>query len=177
MNRILFIAIAGIGLISVQFNTGAQTANNETKTVDTATLHDLGEMYRHLIEAEDAKDMATVSKMVWKSSSTLFVAKTATAAEGNWAGFWGYDNVIEHLTDITRGTFRIEPDYPNVKTVALSRDVAETYAPVKITVAYAGQSPVPKPFLMIIDWIRTSSGWKMATDIALPIPPPPASNE
>jgi hypothetical protein len=40
-----------------------------------------------------------------------------------------------------------------------------------ITVAYAGQTPVPRPFLMIIEWVRTPDGWRMATDIALPIPP------
>jgi hypothetical protein len=32
---------------------------------------------------------AEVRTMVWDSPSTLFVAKTATPAEGNWAGFWG----------------------------------------------------------------------------------------
>jgi hypothetical protein len=53
--------------------------------------------------------------------------------------------------------------------------VAEAYAPVRITVAYAGQTPVLKPFLMIIDWVRTPQGWRMATDIALPIPPAPHS--
>jgi hypothetical protein len=37
-------------------------------------------------------------------------------------------------------------------------------------VAYAGQNPVPKPFLMILNWIKTPHGWRMATDIALPIP-------
>jgi hypothetical protein len=44
---------------------------------------------------------------------------------------------------------------------------------VQITIAYVGQTPVPKPFLMILGWIRTLEGWRMATDIALPIPPPP----
>jgi hypothetical protein len=51
--------------------------------------------------------------------------------------------------------------------------VAVTYAPLNITVAYAGQTPVPKPFLMIVNWVRTDAGWKMATDVALPIPPAP----
>jgi hypothetical protein len=27
-----------------------------------------------------------------------------------------------------------------------------------------------KLFLMIVTWVRTSDGWKMATDVALPIP-------
>ena len=113
---------------------------------------------------------------VWNSPNALFVAKTATPAEGNWAGFWGAETVLQHLDDLYKaGPFRIEPDYDKEKVVALSRDVAETYVPVSITVAYAGQDPVPKPFLMILEWVRTSEGWRMATDIALPIPPAPRS--
>ena len=84
----------------------------------------------------------------------------------------GTDIVLQHLDDLYKaGPFQIDPDYDKEKVVALSRDVAETYAPVKITVAYAGQVPVPKPFLMILEWVRTPDGWRMATDIALPIPP------
>jgi hypothetical protein len=37
-------------------------------------------------------------------------------------------------------------------------------------VSYAGQTGLPKPFLMIVTWVRSSDGWKMATDVALPIP-------
>ncbi len=40
----------------------------------------------------------------------------------------------------------------------------------------AGQTPVPKAFLMILEWVRTTARGKMATDIALPIPPAPPSN-
>ena len=108
----------------------------------------------------------------WQSPSALFVAKTATPAEGNWAGFWGTETVLAHLGDLYKaGRFRIDPDYSGEKEVGLNRDVAETYAPVMITVAFVGQTPVPRPFLMIIEWVRTPDGWRMATDIALPIPP------
>jgi hypothetical protein len=83
---------------------------------------------------------------------------------GRWSGL--------HLDELYEaGSFRIDPDYDKEKVVGLSHDVAETYVPVNITVAYGGQTPVPKPFLMILDWVRTPEGWRMATDIALPIPP------
>ena len=82
--------------------------------------------------------------------------------------------VLQHLNDLYKtGPFRIDPDYDREKVVALTHDVAETYVPVSITVAYAGQVPIPKPFLMILEWVRTPDGWRMATDIALPIPPAP----
>jgi len=139
-----------------------------------ATRTELRGLYKQLIDAENRHDVAAVRPLVWVSPDTLFVAKTATAAEGNWAGFWGTDVVLQHLDDLYKaGSFRIEPDYDKEKVVALSRDVAETYVPVNIAVAYAGQTPVPKPFLMILEWVRTADGWRMATDIALPVPPVP----
>src|SRR5271170_7967546 len=137
-------------------------------------LEELKTLYKRLIDAENRHDIAAVSAFVWVSPNTLFVAKTATAAEGNWADFWGAEVVLQHLDDLYKaGPFRIDPDYDKEKVVALSRDVAETYVPVHITVAYAGQVAVPKPFLMILEWVRTPDGWRMATDIALPIPPSP----
>jgi hypothetical protein len=144
----------------------------DTEPLDPTTLREISGLYRKLIEAENRHDLAEVRTMVWNSPSALFVAKTATPAEGNWAGFWGTDVVIAHLGELYKaGPFRIDPDYDKERVVGLSRDAVETYAPVKITVAYAGQTPVPKPFLMVLDWVRTPEGWRMATDIALPIPP------
>jgi hypothetical protein len=162
---------------SASANTRGQTAPTYVEPLDAKTLNEVQALYKRLIDAEDVKDLQTVREIVWKSPSALFVAKTETAAEGNWAGFWGYEVVVQHIHDISEGPFRITPDYARVKTVGLTHDVAETYAPVHITVAYAGQTPIPKPFLMIVDWIRTPAGWKMATDIALPIPPTPTPSK
>lgn len=152
----------------------ATEANWSAALLSEAALNEIRGLYRELIDAENRHDIAAVRRFVWDSPNALFVAKTATAAEGNWAGFWGTEVVLQHLDDLYKaGPFRIEPDYDKEKIVALTHDVAETYVPVGITVAYAGQDPVPKPFLMILEWVRTPDGWRMATDIALPIPPAP----
>jgi ketosteroid isomerase-like protein len=143
--------------------------------LDASALKEIGGLYRTLIDAENRHDLSAVRQIVWRSPDTLFVAKTATPAEGNWAGFWGADVVIQHFAELYAGTFVMAPHYDRVRTVGLTPDVAETYAPLDITVSYAGQTPAPKPFLMIVTWIRTSDGWKMATDVALPIPPAPAN--
>jgi ketosteroid isomerase-like protein len=126
--------------------------------------------YKDLIDAENKHDLSTVRVMVWNSAATLFVAK----APVGWQGYWGVDDVIGHLHDMYQGTFRIDPSYEEEKVVFLTPAVAETYAPVKITVAYAGQNPIPRPFIMVLLWIKTTQGWKMATDIPIPVPPDPA---
>ena len=90
---------------------------------------------------------------------------------------WGTEVVLNHLGELYgAGPFHIDPDYERVKVVGIAPDVAETYAPVKITVAYAGQTPTRKPFLMILNWVWTPEGWRMATDIALPMPPAPQTD-
>jgi hypothetical protein len=141
--------------------------------IDQNTLAYIGSVYRKLIEAENRHDLESVKPLVWESPSTLFVAKTSTPADGNWAAFWGTDVVLRHFHELYSGTFVMSPDYSKVKTVGLTADVAETYAPLNISVSYAGQAPIPKPFLMVVTWIHVSSGWKMATDIAIPVPVPP----
>jgi hypothetical protein len=150
------------------------TPASSSQSLNGREVEELRTLFKHLIDAENRHDIAAVRSLIWVSPNALFVAKTATVAEGNWAGFWGTEVVLQHLDDLYKaGPFRIEPDYDKEKVVALSHDVAETYVPVNITVAYAGQTPVPKPFLMILEWVRTPGGWRMATDIALPIPPAP----
>lgn len=142
----------------------------ELSPLASQDLENLKSLFRELIEAENRHDVGGVKPFVWNSASTLFVAKTATSEEGNWAGFWGRDVVLQHFADLYRGTFRMEPDYTKQKIVGLTTDVAEIYTPFKITVSYAGQAPVPKPFLIVMNWIRTPDGWRMASDIAIPIP-------
>jgi hypothetical protein len=159
--------LAGLGVVSAALGV-------DPSPIASATESQIRELYANLIEAENAHDIEKVRAMVWDSPDALFVAKTKTAAEGNWAGFWGKQVVVEHLHELFAGTFRIDPDYSKEKIAFLAPTVAETYVPVDISVAYAGQSGTPKPFLMIIEWVRVPSGtWKMATDIALPIPVPP----
>jgi hypothetical protein len=154
---------------------GAPTAFGADRSpIRSANVSQIRELYANLIEAENAHDIERVRGMVWESPDALFVAKTKTAAEGNWAGFWGKEVVVEHLQELFAGTFRIDPEYSKERIALLAPTVAETYVPVDISVAYAGQSGTPKPFLMIIEWVRVPYGtWKMATDIALPIPVQP----
>ncbi len=155
--------------------TGPPAMARDPGVISASSEQKLRTLYKQLIDAENAHDIAAVGRFIWDSPSALFVAKTKNSAEGNWAGFWGKEVVVEHLSELYKGKFVMKPDYNHEKVVQLDRDVAETYVPLQISVAYAGQSGSPKPFLMIVEWVKLGAEWKMATDIALPIPPTPPS--
>jgi hypothetical protein len=93
-------------------------AAHHDEIISASTEQLLRQLYRQLIDAENAHDIAAVKRLVWQSPSVLFVAKTKTAAEGNWAGFWGADGVVNHINELLQGVFSMDPDYGREKLVA-----------------------------------------------------------
>jgi hypothetical protein len=163
------IALASAGSL-------AAAPANSKEPLDAQTLDTIRSDFRKLMELANRHDFQALHEMFWQSPSTLLVAKNAMPSEGNWAGFWGNEAIDQKLHDIgTSGPVVLEADYSKLKVVGLTQDIAESYVPRNITVSYAGQDGTPKPFLMIINWIKVGKDWKVASEIILPVPPAPAA--
>ena len=144
--------------------------------LDAATLITIKSKFGRLMQLANKHDFKALHDMFWQSPSTLLVAKSAVPSEGNWAGFWGNEAIDQKLHDIgSSGPVVLKPDYSKLRVVGLTRDVAESYVPMNITVSYAGQDGTARPFLMIINWLRLGKDWKVASEIILPVPPAPAA--
>jgi hypothetical protein len=140
------------------------------------TLNAITAHFSELMELANRHDLKALHAMFWQSPAALLVAKSAIPSEGNWAGFWGNDAIDQKLHDIAAsGPVVLTPDLTRLKVVGLTSELAESYAPLNIAVSYAGQDGIPKPFLMIINWIKVASDWKIASEIILPVPPNPAA--
>ena len=161
-------------LVACMSATGSSVAAPEPNhpPLDPPTLDVIRSQFGRLMELANRHDLATLHGMFWQSPSVLLVAKSAVPSDGNWAGFWGNDAVDQKLHDIAAsGPVELVPDMAKFRVVGLTQDVAESYAPLTITVSYAGQDGTPKPFLMIVNWIRVDTSWKVASEIILPVPP------
>jgi hypothetical protein len=144
--------------------------------LDAQALSAIRSQFIRLMDLANRHDVKALHGMFWQSPSALLVAKSAVPSEGNWAGFWGNDAVDQKLRDIAAsGPVVLRPELSKLKIVGVTQDVAESYLPLNITVSYAGQDGTPKPFLMIINWIKVGSDWKIAAEIILPVPPAPAA--
>ena len=176
MQKTLLAAALTFAVLSAGSVAAAPAADKDP--LDAATLDTIRSQFGRLMELANKHDFKALHGMFWQSPSTLLVAKSAIPSEGNWAGFWGNEAVDQKLHDIgSSGPVVLEPVYSKLKVVGLTRDVAESYVPMNITVSYAGQDGTPKPFLMIINWIKVSNDWKIASEIILPVPPAPASKD
>ncbi|AVC46622.1 hypothetical protein ELI38_27885 (plasmid) [Rhizobium leguminosarum] len=173
MQKMLFAATVALATAVATVASAA-----DKNPLDARTIGTIQSRFGELMELANKHDIKGLHAMFWQSPSALLVAKSAVPSEGNWAGFWG-NNAIDHkLHDIAAsGPVVLTPDLSKLKVVALTPDVAESYAPMEITVSYAGQDGTPKPFLMIITWKKIAKDWKVASEIILPVPPSPASRD
>ena len=163
-------------LISAALSAGPATAASAAyqDPLEARTLSTIRSRFSELIEMANRHDLNAIHEMFWQSPSALLVAKSAIPSEGNWAGFWGNDAIDRKLRDIAgSGPVVLTPDLSKLKVVGLTPELAESYAPMNIAVSYAGQDGTPKPFLMIINWIKVAKEWKIASEIILPVPPAP----
>jgi hypothetical protein len=173
MRNTVFAAAFTLTVLSAGAAAAAPAAYQDP--LDLETLSAIKSRFGEVMELANRHDVKTLHGMFWQSPSVLLVAKSAVPSEGNWAGFWGNDAVDQKLRDIAAsGPVVLTPDLSRLKVVGLTSELAESYAPVNITVSYAGQDGTPKPFLLILDWIKISNDWKIASEIILPVPPVPA---
>jgi hypothetical protein len=171
--RRTFLA-AAFALTTISAGSVAPAPAGAQEPLDAQTLSTIRGRFSQLMELANRHDLQALHGMFWQSPSALLVAKSAIPSEGNWAGVWGNDAIDQKLHDIAAsGPVVLAPDYSRLKVVGLTADVAESYAPMNITVSYAGQDGTPKPFLMIIEWIKVGKDWKVASEIILPVPPTP----
>lgn len=165
-----------IGLLAAASPAAAAGGNSTaaTEPLSLGVLKAVAARFHQLMDLANRHDIQAIHGMFWQSPSALLVAKSATPAEGNWSGFWGNAAIDQKLHDIAAsGPVILMPDYAKLKVVGLTHDIAESYAPMAITVSYAGQDCRPKPFLMIVTWKKIGVEWEVASEIILPIPPAP----
>lgn len=173
----MFLA-AAFALTAFSGGSVAAAPGGYQEPLDAQTLNTIRAQFSQLMELANRHDLKALHGMFWQSPSALLVAKSAIPSEGNWAGFWGNDAIDQKLHDIAgSGPVVLAPDFSKLKVVGLTHELAESYAPMTITVSYAGQDGTPKPFLMIINWVSVEKDWKVASEIILPVPPTPAAKD
>ena len=169
------LLVAALALATASTGSVVAASAGHREPLDAPALNAVRAKFGELIELANRHDLKALHEMFWQSPSALLVAKSAIPSEGNWAGFWGNEAIDKKLHDIaTSGPVVLQPDFSRLKVVGLTSDLAESYVPMDITVSYAGQDGTPRPFLMIINWIKVGKNWKVASEIILPVPPAPA---
>ena len=116
------------------------------------------------VAAQNAHDVAAVRDLLWDSTNFLWVTRGAP--------IWGRDAALKRFESLYQGTWKLSPDRSNLKVTVLSDTTAQLFVPIIFNIGPAGQPAPDTPFLMNQTIVKTAEGWRIASILPIPGPPP-----
>jgi ketosteroid isomerase-like protein len=125
---------------------------------------DVKATFDRFVAAQNAHDVSAVRDLLWDSTNFLWVTRGAP--------IWGRDAALKRFEMLYQGTWKLSPDTPNLKVVLLGDATAQLFVPVMFNIGPPGQPAPDAPFLMNQTLVRTAAGWRIASILPVPVPPP-----
>ena len=125
---------------------------------------DVKATFDRFVAVQNAHDISAVRDLLWDSPNFLWVTR-GTA-------IWGRDAALKRFETLYQGTWKLSPDTPNLKVVLLSDKTAQLFVPIMFNIGPPGQPASDAPFLMNQTLVKTAAGWRIASILPVPLPPP-----
>ena len=140
----------------------------QAATVSPGDLQEIRALFLRKAAAESAHDIKVMDEVLARAPEgqpdpVLLVAR-AYQFEGRAA-------VLEHYRQVFAGTWRLEPDLSAVRIIPLGPDIAQIYAPTRVTIGAPGtpsEEAKTYPFLINQFAIRTTAGWRISAIVPVP---------
>ncbi|SRR6266446_1002731 len=152
------------------------TAGSIVKSISAATLmllaaacptragteDEVKALFEKFIVAQNAHDLKAVGEILLDSPQFFWITRNTP--------IWGHDAALKRFEENYKGTWLLEPKFDEVKITELSSGAAQLFVPAVFTIAPAGQAAQTRNFLLTQIYVRTNSGWRLATILPFPVP-------
>ena len=125
---------------------------------------DVKATFDRFVAAQNAHDVSAVRDLLWDSTNFLWVTRGTP--------IWGRDVALKRFETLYQGTWKLSPDTPNLKVILLSDTTAQLFVPIMFNIGPPGQPAPDAPFLMNQTLVKTAAGWRIASILPVPLPPP-----
>jgi ketosteroid isomerase-like protein len=119
-------------------------------------------LFGKFITAQNAHDLNVVGEILLDSSQFFWITRNTP--------IWGRDAALKRFEENYQGTWLLEPKFDEVRVTELSPGAAQLFVPAVFTIAPKGQTAQPRRFLLTQIYVKTASGWKLATILPFPVP-------
>ena len=134
--------------------------------VAAATVDDeLRATVERFVAAQNAHDLSAVGGILLDSPNFLWITRGTPV--------WGRSDALSRFQKLYAGTWRLEPDWPALRTVIAEAHLAEIFVPIAFTIGAPEQPLQETQFLMNMVLTKQGTEWKVASILPIPIPPPP----
>ena len=130
----------------------------------SAPEDDVKASFERFVTAQNARDANAVRDLLLDSPDFLWITRGTT--------IWGRDAAMKRFETYYQGTWRLSLDSSSLKILMLGDSAAQLYAAILFTTGAPGQPPQDGLTLMNQTWVKTPAGWRVASVLPIPVPPP-----
>jgi len=125
---------------------------------------DVKATFERFVAAQNAHDLSAVRDLLLDSPDFLWITRGTP--------IWGRDAALKRFAGLYQGTWKLSPDFPNLKVVALTDTSAQLFVPIMFNIGPQGQPAPDTPVLMNQILVKTAAGWRIASILPIPLPSP-----
>lgn len=120
--------------------------------------------FGRFVAAQNAHDVSAVRDLLLDSQNFLWITRGTP--------IWGRDAAIKRFETLYQGTWKLSPDASGLKVIVLSATTAQLFCPIVFNIGPSGQPAPDAPVLMNMTLVKTAKGWRIASILPIPVPPP-----
>lgn len=120
--------------------------------------------FDRFVAAQNAHDLKAVEALLLDSPQFLWITRGSAV--------WGRAEALKRFEGLYAGTWHLEPEAAAFRVVFAQPQVAEIFVPIVFSIGPAGQPPQETTFLMNQVLVKTDAGWRVASILPIPVPPP-----
>ena len=121
-------------------------------------------LFDRFVAAQNAHDVKAVEGLLLDSPQFLWITR-GTAV-------WSRAEALKRFESLYAGTWHLEPQSAEFRMVLTQPQVAQLYVPIVFTIGSANQPAQETKFLMNQVLVKTEAGWRIASLLPIPVPPP-----
>jgi len=145
-------------VLSVQKPSGAAAA--AVSAAGTAQTEIMA-VYTRFIAGQNAHDRAVVSEVLLDSRDFVL-------AQYRGNSIWGYQEAMEAFEESWKGTWKLDPQMAELRIASVSPGVAVLVTPLLFSEGDPGQNPSTVPVRWGGVFVKTKSGWRIASIFIAP---------
>ena len=120
--------------------------------------------FERFVQVQNAHDAKALEGLLADSAGSLWITRGTV--------IWGRDGALQQFTKLYAGTWRLDPEYGNLRVVAISDDVAQIHVPVQFTTGAAGQVPQVARLYLNQVLLRSGGAWRVMSILPIAAPAP-----
>lgn len=120
--------------------------------------------FDRFVRAQNDHDLKAVEALLADTPDFLWITRGTPV--------WGRAEALSRFEALYKGTWHLDPEEKAFRVVLVRGDVAQVFVPITFAIGAPGQPAQTTRFLMNQTLVKTESGWKVASILPIPVPPP-----